>query len=407
MAAPARRERIAVLLSGGVDSALALALLREAGHRLTAFYLKIWLEEELAFLGDCPWEEDLRYARAVCRELRVPLQVVPLQAEYQQAVVEYVLGALRAGRTPSPDVLCNRRIKFGAFVERIGADYDAVASGHYARLEPAPDGHCRLLRGVDPVKDQSYFLAYLRRGQLRRLRFPLGGLRKQQVRALAREQGLAPSDRRDSQGLCFLGKLSYPAFVRAHLGESPGPIRELTGGALLGSHRGHWFHTIGQRQGLGLGDGPWYVAAKDVSSNTVYVAHDPAAAAPRTVLLADCNWLEPPAPDALPAQPLLARVRHGDQPRPCRLALAPAANGNGAALQLTFDQPPAGIAGGQFAVLYGGADGALCYGAGVMLRSDQPAPPGRLPPPAGRADLTPAGAGANPACQAGASRCRG
>ena len=260
-AARPRRERIAVLLSGGVDSALALALLREAGHRLTAFYLKIWLEEELAFLGDCPWEEDLRYARAVCRELRVPLQVVPLQTEYQQAVVEYVLRALRAGRTPSPDVLCNRTIKFGAFVDRIGADYDAVASGHYARLAPAPDGHCRLLRGVDPVKDQSYFLAYLRRGQLRRLRFPLGGLRKQQVRALARERGLAPSDRRDSQGICFLGKLSYPAFVRAHLGEAPGPIRELTGGARLGSHRGHWFHTIGQRQGLGLGDGPWYVAA--------------------------------------------------------------------------------------------------------------------------------------------------
>lgn len=361
-----RRERIAVLLSGGVDSALALALLREAGHQLTAYYLKIWLEEELAFLGDCPWEEDLRYARAVCRELQVPLQVVALQAEYQQTVVEYVLAALRAGHTPSPDVLCNRMIKFGAFTERAGAGCDAVASGHYARLAAAPDGQPRLLRGVDPAKDQSYFLAYLRRGQLRRLRFPLGGLRKQQVRALARERGLAPSERRDSQGLCFLGKLSYPAFVRAHLGEAPGPIRELEGGALLGTHRGHWFHTIGQRQGLGLGNGPWYVAAKEVSTNTVYVSHDPAAAAPRSVLLTGCNWIEPPPAGPLPAPPLLVRVRHGDPPRRCHLSAAPPAAG--AALRLTFAEAPAGIASGQFAVLYGGPGGERCYGAGIMQR---------------------------------------
>ena len=365
----ARRERIAVLLSGGVDSALALALLREAGHRLTAFYLKIWLEQELAFLGDCPWEEDLRYARAVCDELQVPLQVVPFQTEYQQAVVEYVLGALRAGHTPSPDVLCNRAIKFGAFVDRIAGDYDAVASGHYARLATAADGRCQLLRGVDPAKDQSYFLAYLRREQLRRLRFPLGDRYKQQVRTMARERGLAPSERKDSQGICFLGKLSYPAFVRAHLGEARGPIRELAGGALLGWHRGHWFHTIGQRQGLGLGNGPWYVVAKDASDNTVYVAHDPAAAAARSVLLADCNWIEPLAPGDLRARPLLVRVRHGDTPRPCRLRTAPA--GNGAAPTLAFDEPLPGIASGQFAVLYGGAGGALCYGAGVMQRSEQ------------------------------------
>ena len=364
----ARRERIAVLLSGGVDSALALALLREAGHRLNAFYLKVWLEEELAFLGDCPWEEDLRYARAVCDQLQVPLEVVPFQAEYQQAVVEYVLGALRAGHTPSPDVLCNRAIKFGAFADRIGGDYDAVASGHYARLERAADGHTRLLRGVDPAKDQSYFLAYLRGRQLDRLRFPLGDLCKNQVRAMARERGLAPSGRKDSQGICFLGRLSYPAFVRAHLGETPGPIREFAGGARLGTHRGHWFHTIGQRQGLGLGDGPWYVVAKDTAANTVYVAHDRGAAAPAAVALVAGNWIEPAAPDALYGRPLLVRVRHGDAPRPCRLGAA--TGGNGAAPTLRFDQPVPGIASGQFAVLYGGAGGELCYGAGVMQRSD-------------------------------------
>ncbi len=361
------RRRVAVLLSGGVDSALALALLREAGHELTAFYLKIWLEEELAFLGDCPWEEDMAYATAVCRQLEVPLEVVPLQDEYRRAVVEYALAALRAGYTPSPDVLCNRAIKFGAFGDRLAADYDVVASGHYARLRRREDGRCQLLRGVDPVKDQSYFLAYLRPDQLSRLCFPIGGLHKHEVRALAREQALAPAARRDSQGICFLGKLTYRDFVRAHLGEQPGPIREAGSGAALGSHRGHWFHTIGQRQGLGLGTGPWYVVAKDVAANTVYVAHDPAAAAPRAVSLVDGNWIEPLPDTASGDQPVLVRIRHGDTPRPATLASAPTANGAGAP-RLRFDAPVPGLASGQFAVLYSGSEPALCYGSAVMQR---------------------------------------
>ena len=354
-----------MLLSGGVDSALALALLREAGHEVTAFYLKIWLEEELAFLGDCPWEEDMAYATAVCRQLDVPLEVVPLQEEYRQAVVEYALAALRAGHTPSPDVLCNRTIKFGAFADRLTAEYELVASGHYARLRRREDGRCQLLRGVDPVKDQSYFLAYLRPDQLRRLYFPIGGLHKQEVRALARDRGLAPATRRDSQGICFLGKLTYRDFVRAHLGEPPGPIREAGTGAELGSHRGHWFHTIGQRQGLGLGNGPWYVVAKDVATNTVHVAHDPTATAPDTVSLVAGNWIEP-LPDTAPHdQPVLVRIRHGDAPRAAMLGRTPAADGADAPT-LRFDSPVPGIASGQFAVLYSAADPALCYGSAVM-----------------------------------------
>ena len=361
------RRRVAVLLSGGVDSALALALLREAGHELTAFYLKIWLEEELAFLGDCPWEEDMAYAAAVCRQLDVPLEVVPLQDEYRRAVVEYALAALRAGHTPSPDVLCNRAIKFGAFGDRLAADYDAVASGHYARLRRREDGRCQLLRGVDPVKDQSYFLAYLRPDQLGRLCFPIGGLCKQEVRVLASERALAPAARRDSQGICFLGKLTYRDFVRAHLGEQPGPIREAGTGAELGSHRGHWFHTIGQRQGLGLGNGPWYVVAKDVVANTVFVAHDPAAAAPRAVSLVDGNWIEPLPDTASGDQPVLVRIRHGDTPRPATIGSALAADGAGAPA-LRFDGRIPGLASGQFAVLYSASEPALCYGSAVMQR---------------------------------------
>ena len=358
---------MAVLLSGGVDSALALALLREAGHELTAFYLKIWLEEELAFLGDCPWEEDMAFATAVCRQLEVPLEVVPLQDEYRRAVVEYALTALRAGHTPSPDVLCNRAIKFGAFGDRLAADYEAVASGHYARLRRLPDGRRQLLRGVDPVKDQSYFLAYLRPDQLSRLCFPIGGLRKSEVRAEASERQLAPRARPDSQGICFLGKLSYRDFVRAHLGEQPGPIRESGTGTELGSHRGHWFHTIGQRQGLGLGNGPWYVVAKDVAANAVDVSHDPAAAAPDAVALVGGNWIEPLPDTASGDQPVLVRIRHGDTPRPATLGSALAADGAGAPT-LRFDAPVPGVASGQFAVLYSASEPALCYGSAVMQR---------------------------------------
>lgn len=358
------RKRVAVLLSGGVDSALALALLRAAGHEVTAFYLKIWLEEELAFLGDCPWEEDLAYAGAVCRQLEVPLQVVPLQEEYRRAVVEYVLAALRAGHTPSPDVLCNRAIKFGAFIDRLAVEYEVVASGHYARLR-REDGRCQLLRGVDPVKDQSYFLAYLRPEQLRRLCFPIGGLPKRAVRAMARDRKLAPCARRDSQGICFLGKLTYRDFVRAHLGEQPGSIREAATGAELGSHRGHWFHTIGQRQGLGLGNGPWYVVAKDGAANTVYVAHDPAVAAPDSVTLAHSNWIEPLPDAAAHEQPVLVRIRHGDAPRPAMLDSAPATDGV-TAPTLRFDSPVPGLASGQFAVLYSASEPSLCFGAAIM-----------------------------------------
>ncbi len=358
-------KRVAVLLSGGVDSALALALLREAGHEVTAFYLKIWLEEELAFLGDCPWEEDLAYAGAVCRQLEVPLQVVPLQEEYRRAVVDYALAALRAGHTPSPDVLCNRAIKFGAFVDRLAAEYEVVASGHYTRLRRREDGRCQLLRGVDPVKDQSYFLAYLRTEQLRRLCFPIGGLHKSAVRAMARDRKLAPCARRDSQGICFLGKLTYRDFVRAHLGEQPGPICDIGSATELGSHRGHWFHTIGQRQGLGLGSGPWYVVAKDVGANTVYVAHDPAVAAPDSVTLAHGNWIEPLPDAAAHERPVLVRIRHGDAPRPAMLGSAPATDGV-TAPTLRFDSPVPGLASGQFAVLYSASEPALCFGAAMM-----------------------------------------
>lgn len=358
-----RCERIAVLLSGGVDSAVALALLREAGHKLTAFYLKIWLEDDLSFLGSCPWDEDISYAQTVCNQLDVPLKIVPFQDEYRQEVVEYMISALRAGKTPSPDVLCNRAIKFGAFIKHIAGSYDAVASGHYARVVRHQTSY-QLWRGVDLNKDQSYFLSYLDPEHLRSVRFPLGEFQKAQVRSIAKKRLLSPSDRKDSQGICFLGKISYSAFVRSHLGELPGDIREKNSGFLLGRHRGHWFHTIGQRQGLGLSNGPWYVVSKDVSTNMIFVASNPIICAPKMILLTRCNWLTPLPLFDQEKIPVLIRFRHGDRLHLC--CVSAASETETGSVRLFFEKPQPGLASGQFAVLYGFPDGTLCYGAGVM-----------------------------------------
>ena len=232
---------IAVLLSGGVDSSVALALLsRQKGLVLKAYYLKIWLEEELAFLGDCPWEADLAYARATCERLGVPLEIVPLQSEYREQIVEHALAELRRGRTPSPDIFCNQRIKFGAFYQRVADECEQVASGHYACVAEDESGF-RLCRAPDPVKDQTYFLSNLSQTQLAHIRFPIGHLHKHQVRALAAEFDLPAKDRPDSQGICFLGKINYRDFVRFHLGEARGDIVEQASGQKKGEHPGYWF----------------------------------------------------------------------------------------------------------------------------------------------------------------------
>ena len=351
--------KIAMLLSGGVDSSVALRLLLEEGHQVTAFYLKIWLEDELAHLGDCPWEEDLRYAREVCAGAGVPLEVIPLQREYHRRVVSWAVSELRAGRTPSPDVLCNRRIKFGAFFDQVESrPFDRVASGHYARIRRPADGEssdCELLKGVDPVKDQTYFLFRLDQAQLSRCQFPLGGLHKSEVRRLARRFALPNHDRKDSQGICFLGKIRYDDFVRSYLGERPGEIREVGSNRRLGSHRGYWFHTVGQRRGLGLGGGPWYVVGKDPRDNVLYVAHGESLAQHTgdRFLLPDVHWIGRPAR----ADRLEVKIRHSPQTYGCRVV--PGDRG----LEVRLDDRDPGVAEGQAAVLY---DGERCLGGGMI-----------------------------------------
>ena len=344
----------AVLLSGGVDSSVALHLARREDPDTTAFYLKIWLEDELAHIGDCPWEEDLTYARAVCDQLEIPLEIVPLQAEYLERVVSLAISELKAGRTPSPDIFCNQRIKFGEFVNRVGHAFDRVVSGHYATIERGP-AFDRLRRSPDAVKDQTYFLCGLSQGQVRKAAFPIGPFTKEEVRRKAADLGLPNRDRKDSQGICFLGKIHYPDFVRFHLGERQGDIVDIDTDTVLGTHQGFWFHTIGQRQGLRLGGGPWYVVDKDVDRNVVYVSHQDRRE-PRlrsTFIVASPNWIAEP-PDG---ETLSTKVRHGPDLIPCTISPM------GTDYAVELEHPDGGIASGQWAVFY---DGDYCLGGGII-----------------------------------------
>lgn len=350
--------KIAVLASGGVDSSVALRLLKDQGHDLTAFYIKIWLEDELAFLGDCPWEEDLDYVRQVCKEAGVPLEVVSMQKEYWDEVVDYTIAEVQAGRTPNPDMLCNQRIKFGLFFNHIDESFDKVATGHYARTEER-DGKTYLLRNQDPIKDQTYFLGYLSQQQVARALFPLGEFTKEEVRELAQKYDLPNKDRKDSQGICFLGKIRFKEFVKHHLGEKTGDIIELETGKKLGEHPGAYYYTIGQRRGLLLPDGPWNVVKKDLEKNIVYISHrfSEVDTMRDSFEVAECKWIleEPPK-----KKKLQVKIRHAPIIFDCELELEGKGKTKG---KCKMDRGDMGVAAGQFAVFY---DGEVCLGGGVI-----------------------------------------
>lgn len=368
--------RVAVLISGGVDSSVALRRIQAQGHEVTGFYLKIWLEDELAHLSQCPWEDDLRNARQVCEQAGVDLQVISLQRQYHDRVVSWAIEELRHGRTPSPDILCNQLIKFGAFLDALedrfggpssSADgrhpmgtFHKVASGHYARLREAADGRVELLRGVDPVKDQTYFLYQLSQAQLRRCLFPLGGYTKSQVRRMADEMSLPNRRRPDSQGICFLGKIPYDRFVGAHLGERQGEIRRVGSGEVLGRHSGHWFYTIGQRKGLGLGAGPWYVVGKDPGRNVLWISHKNELLDHRRdrFQIPRMHWIgsQPAAGDYRVG----IRVRHSPAIADATLSVS---DPGSASVSVVLDEGDPGIAAGQSAVIY---NGPVCLGGGQI-----------------------------------------
>jgi tRNA-specific 2-thiouridylase len=352
--------KVAALVSGGVDSSVALALLKQQGHDVTAFYLKIWLEDELSFLGDCPWEQDLAYVRSVCEQLGVPLEVVSLQKEYHERVVSYVVQEVKAGRTPNPDILCNQHIKFGMFLDKIDASFEKIASGHYAQVFEK-NGIYELHQAPDAIKDQTYFLSQLSQQQLARALFPIGHLCKEQVRVLAEQYDLPNKHRKDSQGICFLGKLKFRDFIKEYLGEQDGKMIEWETKAVLGTHKGFWFYTIGQRQGLGLAGGPWYVIAKDADTNEVYISRNYYSTDKKRdeLTLSACNWLTGFAPEKTA---LRVKLRHGATFNECVVSFDNSRDGSSRA-NLALKDRDQGIAPGQFAVLY---DGDQCLGGGII-----------------------------------------
>jgi tRNA (5-methylaminomethyl-2-thiouridylate)-methyltransferase len=371
-----RQLSVAMLLSGGVDSSLALYLLKKvAKHNVTAFYLQIWFQEDFRNSWDaCPWEEDLEYCRKVCESLDVPLKVVPLSEEYWNRVVQHSIGEVKAGRTPNPDMLCNSRVKFGAFYEYLEKrhvdEFDRVASGHYAsiRRNENSNGVPLLTLTPDAIKDQTYFLANLRTAQLQKAMFPLGCFDKKTVRLLAQCANLPNKLRKDSQGICFLGKVKFDEFIKEHLGEWPGALVELETDEIVGYHSGYWFYTVGQRRGIRLPGGPWYVVAKDPKYNAVYISKSLADADPDDNKRFDClnmNWIVDHVEWG--RGNILCKVRHGPHMYTCQVTTQRHETINvnqlPSNLHIELDARDQGLADGQYAVLY---QDSVCLGCGTI-----------------------------------------
>lgn len=356
-------KHIVVGLSGGVDSAVATLLLKQAGHRVTAVFMKNWDEDDAA--GYCPAAADLEDARNVCSILDVELKTVSFSSEYWDRVFTRFLDEYRAGRTPNPDIVCNREIKFRAFLD-YGLDMgaDAIATGHYAQLEN--NTRARLLKGADSSKDQTYFLHTLDQSQLARTLFPIGHLDKRRVRAIAAENGFPNHAKKDSTGICFIGERKFSDFLAHYLPGQPGEIRTLDD-EVLGMHQGLVFYTLGQRQGLGIGGQrdaggePWYVARKEPDTNVLRVVQgvDHPALFSRQLLASQLHWISGSAP----AMPLscAARIRYQQEDQPCRVA-----PGHTGEYLVDFRQSQRAVTPGQSVVFYAGEE---CLGGGIIERS--------------------------------------
>jgi tRNA-uridine 2-sulfurtransferase len=377
--------RVVVGLSGGVDSSVAAHLLQQSGHEVIGLFMRNWTDESPTLEAECPWIEDSNDALLVAEKLGIPFQVLDLSSAYKTRIVDYMFAEYQAGRTPNPDVLCNREIKFDLFLEAalsLGADY--VATGHYAQKTTSEDGMHHLLAGADGNKDQSYFLCQLNQTQLSKALFPIGHLPKQEVRRIAKEAGLVTAEKKDSQGLCFIGKVRLPDFLQQQLSIQTGQIIEVSRdsdvfiapscgqpwplkadhGTVVGSHPGAHFFTVGQRKGLLVGGKPLplFVLATDVAENIVYVGQGE----DHPGLYRPCVWMMPGEvhwvrPD-LALQPgesleVLARIRYRQALVPARLT----AEESGLALVPTA--PFKSVAPGQFAAWYLGDE---LIGSGII-----------------------------------------
>jgi tRNA-uridine 2-sulfurtransferase len=359
------KQRIVVGLSGGVDSAVSAWLLKQQGHEVVGIFMKNWEDDDDSEY--CSSNVDFVDAAAVADVIGIEIEHVNFAAEYKDRVFAEFLREYRAGRTPNPDVLCNAEIKFKAFLDhalRLGAE--RIATGHYARVRERPDGAFELLKGLDAAKDQSYFLHRLTQAQLSRTLFPVGELKKTEVRRIAAEAGLPNAKKKDSTGICFIGERPFREFLNRYLNHEPGPIEDEQG-RRLGAHVGLSFYTLGQRQGLGIGGvrgrgnaagehAPWFVARKDLRRNALIVVqgHGHAALRYGGLHAADASWIAGAAP--LPGR-YAAKTRYRQADAAC--ALTTGVDG----FALDFDGAQWAVTPGQSAVVY---DGEVCLGGGVI-----------------------------------------
>ncbi|MBQ5915127.1 MAG: tRNA 2-thiouridine(34) synthase MnmA [Alistipes sp.] len=389
--------RVVVGLSGGVDSSVAAYLLKEQGHEVIGLFMRNWHDTTGTLEGDCPWYDDQVFAELVAKRLDIPFRFVDLSQEYRKRVVDYMFSEYERGRTPNPDVLCNREIKFDVFLKealKLGAEF--VATGHYCQkevVEVAGEPRYRLLAGADKNKDQSYFLCQLTQEQLKYALFPIGHLQKPQVREIAQEQKLATAKRKDSQGICFVGKVDLPVFLQQQLAAKQGNIHEILpswpkyalregesdmkvlsepysytvrDGKKIGTHNGAHFYTIGQRKGLGIGGRKesLFILATDVKENVIYVgegdAHPGLYRKVLRILPEEIHWVDPN--DEMrdgESRKYMVRIRYRQPLQEAELIRCEDG------LYLKFTEAQRGIAAGQFAAWY---DGEVLVGSGVINR---------------------------------------
>lgn len=395
------KKKVVIGLSGGVDSSVAAYLLKEQGYDVEALFMINWKDSSVTLRGDCSWEEDILVAKLVAKKLDIPLHVVDSSEDYMKNVADYMFREYEQGRTPNPDVLCNREIKFDVFIKKvkeIGADY--FATGHYCRKEELTKGgktYYRLLAGTDPNKDQSYFLCQLSQEQLKQALFPIGDIKKPIVREIARELDLASAEKKDSQGICFVGKVDLPTFLQQKLKPKKGNIVELAAeavpeeirmagtlpdqhlrlkllcadrsydpgsGRIVGTHNGAHFFTIGQRKGLNVGGTPepLFVISTDIDSNTIFVGQGkthPGLYRPGLFInAADLHWLRPDLKlEVGDSGKYRVRIRYRQELQDARLYRYDEG------LYIVFEEAQRGITAGQFAAWYSGEE---LLGSGVI-----------------------------------------
>ncbi len=354
--------KVIVGLSGGVDSSVAALLLQQQGYQVEGLFMKNWEGDDTD--DYCPAREDMLDASAVADKLGIPLHIQNFSKQYWDRVFEYFIEEYAAGRTPNPDILCNKEVKFKAFLEHaisLGADY--IATGHYARISRDENNQCHLLKGLDDNKDQSYFLYTLQQHQLQKSLFPVGELDKPEVRRIAQEAGFITHDKKDSTGICFIGERKFKDFLQRFLPAQPGEIIDDQGN-VIGKHDGLMYHTLGQRKGLGVGGGhgkgndPWYAADKDLKNNRLVAVqgkNHPLLQHP--ILVANTlDWVSGNCPEL--NQSIKAKIRYRQAEQACKII----EHENGK-IVVQFDEPQTAVAPGQSVVFYDGKD---CLGGGII-----------------------------------------